>query len=224
MGLIISIVLLQMKILPLSFPEGDLLEIERAELETRAKKAEEAGEEVPEIPPEFPPAKVRHEIRKEMLFLMPPLLLGGISVLLHLYVPAVRNLWNWASTVDWLNSGLGSLLGGLVGGFVIWLTRILGSYALGKEAMGLGDVHLVFGIGAVLGAGGATVTFFLAPFAAIITGIYLVIAHSRRQLPLGPYLSLAAAFVMLFYAPIAAYLQPSLIVLIAVLRQALLGN
>jgi leader peptidase (prepilin peptidase)/N-methyltransferase len=221
LGLIISILLLQLKILPLSFPQSDLLEVERAELEKKAKKAKEAGEEEPEIPAEFPPAKVRQEIRKEMLFLMPPMALGGIFVLLYVYSPAIRNLCVAAAHITWLNAGLGAILGGLFGGFIVWLFRILGSYALGKEAMGLGDVHLMVGIGTAMGAGAATVTFFLAPFAAIVTGIYLLIAHSRRQLPLGPYLSLAAAVVMLFYAPIATYLQPSLIVLVAMIRSVL---
>ena len=132
---------------------------------------------------------------------MPPLVLGAASVALHMHLPAVRHLWYAAAQIDWLNAGMGALLGGLIGGFVVWLTRILGSYAFGKEAMGLGDVHLMFGVGAVLGAGPATVTFFIAPFIGILAGIYLLIAHSRRQLPYGPYLSLAAGLVMLFYSP-----------------------
>jgi leader peptidase (prepilin peptidase)/N-methyltransferase len=195
-GLVISIVLLQNGVLPLSFIEMDLLEVERAELKEKAHKAAQTGEEAPEIPPEFTPFQVRREIRKEMLFLMPPLVLGGISVLLHMHIPAVRSMWYSAAKIDWLNAGLGAILGGLVGAFVVWLTRILGSYFLGKEAMGLGDVHLMLGIGAILGAGMATVTFFLAPFAGIVAGMYLWLTRSRRQLPYGPYLSLAAAIVM----------------------------
>ena len=39
----------------------------------------------------------------------------------------------------------------LVGGGVVWLVRIAGSLAFGKEAMGLGDVHLMAGVGACLG-------------------------------------------------------------------------
>jgi leader peptidase (prepilin peptidase)/N-methyltransferase len=222
-GLVISIVLLQMKILPLSFPAGDLLEVERAELEAKAKQAADSGENAPEIPPEFSPSEVRREIRKEMLFLMPPMALGAISVLLLLRMTAIHNFWIWIANIDWLNAALGSILGGLVGAFVVWITRILGSYTLGKEAMGLGDMHLMLGIGAVLGAGPATITFFLAPFAAIGIGIYQLIAHSRRQLPFGPYLSLAAAFVLLFYVPIAAYVQPGLSVLMSFIRQ-LLGS
>jgi leader peptidase (prepilin peptidase)/N-methyltransferase len=223
-GLAISVAMLQLRILPLSFPTGDLLEVERAELEEKARKAADAGEQGPDVPPEFTAAEIRREIRKEMLFLMPPLVLGGVSVLLHLHAPAVRQMWYAAARIDWLNAGMGSLLGGMVGAFVVWLTRILGSYVMGKEAMGLGDMHLMFGIGAVLGGSAATITFFIAPFAAIAVGIYLLIAHSRRQLPFGPYLSLAAGFVMLFYPPIAAYLQPGLQAMIALIRQMLPGT
>ena len=85
---------------------------------------------------------------------------------------------------------------------MVWFARIAGSYALGKEAMGMGDVHLMFGMGAVLGSGQIAVTFFVAPFCGIVIGIYMLITRSRRQLPYGPYLSFAAAVVMLFYSGI----------------------
>jgi leader peptidase (prepilin peptidase)/N-methyltransferase len=202
LGLVISIVLLQLKVLPLSFAEGNLLESERQELEERAAKASESGDEPLEVPPEYSPAEIRREIRKEMLFLMPPMALGGLSVLAFMHLPAMRAMWDAAANIDWLNAALGSILGALVAAFVVWLTRILGSYGFGKEAMGLGDVHLMLAVGAVLGAGMATVAFFLAPFAGILAGIYLWITRSRRQLPYGPYLSLATAVVMLFYQPI----------------------
>jgi leader peptidase (prepilin peptidase)/N-methyltransferase len=224
LGLGISIILLQLRILPISFPEGNLLEAERDEMEQQAKAAADKGEKEPQIPPEFTPAQVRHEMRKEMLFLMPPLALGGLSLALHLHAPAYRHLWYEATKIDWLNGLLGALLGGLVGGFVVWLTRILGSYTMGKEAMGLGDVHLMFGIGAVMGAGLATITFFLAPFAGILAGLYLLIARSRRQLPYGPYLSLAAGLVMLFGCPIADYLGQGLQAMGWIIRQALGGS
>ena len=140
---------------------------------------------------------------------------------LHTHVPMVRHIWYEAAKIDWLSGSLGALLGGFVGGFVVWLTRILGSYALGKEAMGLGDVHLMFGVGAVLGAGPATIAFFIAPFIGILAGIYLLVTRSQRQLPYGPYLSLATGFVMLFYAPIAGYFRPGLMQLIWLIRQGL---
>jgi leader peptidase (prepilin peptidase)/N-methyltransferase len=222
-GLVISIILLQMKILPLSFPEGDLLEVERDQLQRAASNAKDRGEEAQHIPPPLTGAQVRAEMRKEMLFLMPPLLLGGLFLVLHHKVPAVSHFWQAAARVDWLNGALGSLLGGLVGGFTVWLTRVLGSYGFGREAMGLGDVHLMFAVGAVLGGGAAVVAFFLAPLLAILIALYMLATRSRRQLPFGPYLSLATAVVILFYCPIAAYFRPGLSVLVEVLRHPLSG-
>jgi leader peptidase (prepilin peptidase)/N-methyltransferase len=218
LGLAISVVLLQIRVLPLSFPDGNLLESDRADLADAAQRGQPPADEA-QMPPEHSPAEIRREIRKEMLFLMPPLVLGGLSLFLFLHVPPVRDLWQSAAQIDWLNAALGAVMGALVGGFIIWFTRIAGSYIMGKEAMGLGDVHLMAGIGAVLGAGMAAVTFFLAPFAGIVAGGYLWLTRSRRQLPYGPYLSLAAAVVMLFYAPIADYLRPGLAGLVVLLRQ-----
>jgi leader peptidase (prepilin peptidase) / N-methyltransferase len=209
-GLLISIVLLRLNVIPLSFPEGDLLEHEREELEQKSKDAKAAGGESPEIPPEFTPAQVRAEMRKEMLFLLPPLALGGILMATQMYIHPVQHFWIRAAQHQMLNSFLGSLLGGMVGAFVVWLTRILGSYGFGREAMGLGDVHLMFGIGAVMGGGAAVIAFFLAPFFGIFVALYLFFTRTKRQLPYGPYLSLATAFVMLFYCPIAAQFRQGL--------------
>jgi leader peptidase (prepilin peptidase)/N-methyltransferase len=125
------------------------------------------------------------------------------------YEPLHR-AWEAAVAQRWLSALLGSVFGMLVGGFVVWLTRILGTIAFGREAMGMGDVHLMAGVGAVLGAGSATVAFFLAPFFGIAVAIYMLATGTRKELPYGPYLSLATAFVMLFYCPIAEHLEPGM--------------
>ena len=89
---------------------------------------------------------------------------------------------------NWLAGMLGALLGALIGGFVVWLTRILGTLGFGRVAMGLGDVHLMFGVGAIIGAGAATIAFFIAPFFGIAIAIYMLLTGTRRELPYGPYL------------------------------------
>jgi leader peptidase (prepilin peptidase)/N-methyltransferase len=222
-GLVVSIILLFRGILPLSFPEGDLLEVERAELEEKARSAQEKGGDPVDIPPEFTPAQIRREMRKEMLFLLPPLIAGGISLALYCLMPQVQHLWQSAANLDWLNGALGAILGAMIGAMVVWLARILGSYGFGKEAMGLGDVHLMFAVGAVLGGGAATIAFFIAPFFGIIPSLFMILRRSGRQLPLGPYLSMATAFIMLFYCPIAAYLRPGLAGLLIILQERFTG-
>jgi len=103
---------------------------------------------------------------------------------------------------------LGSLFGALIAAFLIWIFRILGTIAFGRIAMGLGDVHLMFGIGAIIGAGPSVITFFLAPFAGLLVGLYTLLTRKRHELPYGPYLALATAAVLIFYCPIANYLRP----------------
>ncbi len=221
LGLIISIVLLWRRILPLSFPQGDLLEIEREEIKKHTEQAQRDGSPIDDHPPEYTPAQVRAEIRKEMIFLMPPLALAGIFAATCSWMPGATRFWQHLSQINWANAALASILGAMIAGFTVWLARILGSYAFGREAMGLGDVHLMLAVGAVLGGGAAIVAFFLAPFFGMALAVYMFIAHRRRQLPYGPYLSLATAFVMLFYCPIAAYFRPGIEGLVIVFQQAI---
>jgi leader peptidase (prepilin peptidase)/N-methyltransferase len=202
LGLMVSIVLLRLGILPLSFASGGPpLEVEKLN----------AGEA--ELP-DFTPAQVRAEIGKEILFLLPPVLLGGAALLLS-------GWFDRAARIDWLSGLLGSLLGALVGGGVVWVTRIVGSLAFGREAMGLGDVDLMFGVGAVIGPGAAAAAFFMAPFFGLPLALAMFLFKSRRQLPYGPYLSMASALVMLFYFPIYDYLRPGVIGLGILLRSLL---
>lgn len=160
---------------------------------------------------EFTRGDITREIRKEMIFLMPPIVLAilGYAVVAWGKLPG-WTFWIEMGNHHWLTGLLGSLLGALVGGFVVWLTRILGSLAFGREAMGMGDVDLMFGVGAIVGAGAATVAFFVAPFFGLALAVYMFIVGKRRELPYGPYLSLGTAFVMIYYCPIADYLRPGL--------------
>ena len=210
-GLVISLLLLRTGRIKQSFADGGpLMEIDREAYEREVAEARRQGGDVPDPAPEYTPAQIRAEVRHEMRFLLPPLALAiGFAAVVMFLQPAGRA---WASLVShhWFSGLLGSVLGMLVGGFVVWLTRILGTLAFGREAMGMGDVHLMAAVGACIGAGASTVAFFLAPFFGLVLAIYLMATGTKKELPYGPYLSLATAFVMLFYCPIAAWLAPGL--------------
>jgi leader peptidase (prepilin peptidase)/N-methyltransferase len=219
-GLIISAALLAMKIMPISFPRGEpILEADRAAMLEEISKSKDKP--IPEeLPPEYTSWQIRLEMTKEMLFLLPPLLLAGLSLLLYIQVPSIHHLWLTLSSHHWLTGLLGSCLGAMIGAFVVWFTRILGTLGFGRVAMGLGDVHLMFGVGAAIGAGASTIAFFIAPFFGLAIAVYSLITRSRRELPYGPYLSLGSVFVMFLYCPIAAYLAPGLFAI----RQMLSGS
>jgi leader peptidase (prepilin peptidase)/N-methyltransferase len=94
---------------------------------------------------------------------------------------------------------LGSLFGYFVGCTVVWATRILGTLGFGKEAMGLGDVHLMGAAGAVIGPLMVVIAFFIAPFFGLGWALFQMIFKKIRQIPYGPFLSLAVLTVMIFH-------------------------
>lgn len=99
-----------------------------------------------------------------------------------------------------------SVCGYLAGGGIVWMTRVGGTLLFGKEAMGLGDVHLLGAVGAVLGISSVLEIFFVAPFfgiaAAIIMAVLGRLYRGRiRVIPYGPYLAAATAVVLIFGAP-----------------------
>lgn len=199
LGLLLSLFLLKRGIIQQSFAEDQpLLEKDRELLPENQR------------PEAWPAWRIRREIRLEMLFLIPPCLLAGTAVLLVQAIPELGQLWARFSSQSMVSGFLGSLWGALVGGMIVWFFRIAGSYGFGREAMGLGDVHLMFGVGAVIGAGATTVAFFLAPAAGLLIALVQWLNRGRREIPYGPYLSLATYVVLLFYTPIALYLAPGM--------------
>src|SRR5207237_803780 len=133
-----------------SFPQGEpILEAQRDEIEREIREAKKRGEEVEPLPPPYTGWQIRSEMRKEMLFLMPPLVLGGVMVLLTMHGKPLEHWWMSVCRYDWVRGMLGSLLGGMVGALMIWLARIFGTVALGRVAMGLGDADLMLAAGTV---------------------------------------------------------------------------
>jgi hypothetical protein len=93
------------------------------------------------------------------------------------------------------------VLGYIVAGGLVWAVRIFGSFAFGKEAMGLGDVHLLAAVGAVIGWFDPILIFFIAPFSGLIwaavSAILTKMGKARREIPYGPHLAIATVIVVL---------------------------
>lgn len=152
-----------------------------------------------DAPPAYPHA--RREMIRECAFLALPVVGGVVGGQVGM------RLWPETEIPLWLGVLTGVGLGYLVGGGILWLTRVLGTLAFGKEAMGLGDVHLLAAIGAVLGAWDAVAIFFLAPFLAlaatlVISGVGRIVKGQVRIVPYGPYLAATAVILMVLHQPI----------------------
>ncbi|TVQ59233.1 MAG: hypothetical protein EA379_11480 [Phycisphaerales bacterium] len=149
---------------------------------------DDAGEE-PTLWLAYPHA--RREMGREALFLAPAAVL---AVLGAVALPAVFA----AELPLWLAALGGALVGYVVGGGVVWMIRIVGTLALGKEAMGMGDVHLMAAVGACLGWIDPLLAFFTAPLFGLSWALLSALASGSRvgALPFGPHLALATIAVV----------------------------
>jgi len=137
----------------------------------------------------------RREMVRELVFLGPCVVGVTTVILLQGMLPSTE-------PPRWLAAIGASSLGVLVGGGTVWAIRILGTLGFGREAMGMGDVHLMAAVGACAGWVVAVVAFIPAIFLALVgtmalRGISVLRGHSGRELPLGPYLAMGVLLVIL---------------------------
>lgn len=94
-------------------------------------------------------------------------------------------------------SFLGALLGLAYTGGIVWAVRIIASLSMGQEALGFGDVTLAAMIGSFVGWQAGLLVFATAPFAALVIAIIQFVFTRNREIAFGPYLALAALFLVL---------------------------
>jgi leader peptidase (prepilin peptidase)/N-methyltransferase len=104
----------------------------------------------------------------------------------------------------WLVSLGGAILGALVGGGFLWLVGWLWERVRGVEAMGLGDVKMLFMVGAYIGWPLTLLTIFVGVLTGSIAGVSVMLGRKERDmqmmLPFGIFLGLGS-LVSLFFGP-----------------------
>ncbi|RPI64007.1 MAG: prepilin peptidase [Planctomycetaceae bacterium] len=211
-GLIISLILQKYGILQQSFLDADDKPVNsptKREADTDAQPQKKSGKQKA-APPQVAMSashgvSPRIEVLREVLFLMPATVLAIAAYYLVTKSPAVASAWNNIAASEsgsfglHVNGFLTALCGYLIGGLWIWGTRIFGTLAFNKEAMGLGDVHIMAAVGATVGWLVPSVAFFVAPLFGLLWALYLLVRRNQRELPYGPWLAAGTLVVMLFY-------------------------
>lgn len=105
--------------------------------------------------------------------------------------------WWWGG--DHWRGLLTALVGLAAGGFLVWSIRVAASTALGKEALGFGDVTLMAMVGSFTGWQPSILIFFMAPFAGVVIALIQFIVSRRHDIAYGPYLCLAATVAVLIW-------------------------
>ena len=132
----------------------------------------------------------------------------SILVLACALVGAAAILAIWSLGGDRWLALVTALLGMAAGGGLIWGVRIAASWALGREAMGFGDVTLMAMIGSFLGWQAMPIVFFLAPLAGLVVGLIQWFVYRDNVIPYGPFLCLATLFVVVLWGPIWDWAMP----------------
>jgi leader peptidase (prepilin peptidase)/N-methyltransferase len=198
-GMIISYALLRAGIIKRSYENEQILSSKQEEIigqiQSEKNSEKDDSEEI----------NHRIEVCKEIFFLL-PIIIASITALAVSRTPPVSSAWRIFSQHPVIAGFLGSLWGYFIGCAVVWLTRITGTLAFGKEAMGLGDVHLMGAAGSVIGPFMVVVAFFIAPFFGLFWVSMQMFFKKIRQIPYGPFLSLGIFTVMILYDWIFEYL------------------
>lgn len=97
---------------------------------------------------------------------------------------------------------LGAILGAAAGGGSLWIVGEVWKRFRGVEAMGLGDVKMMFGVGALLGWRLSLLSIFIAAFAGAIVGGVLIASKKDKslqtQIPFGIFLGIGSIAAFLF--------------------------
>lgn len=102
----------------------------------------------------------------------------------------------------WLVSIIGAIFGGVVGGGSLWLVGAIWKRLRGVEAMGFGDVKMMFAVGALLGWRLTLLSIFLGAFSGAVIGIFIISRQKEKdlqtQIPFGIFLGIGAIISLLF--------------------------
>ena len=109
----------------------------------------------------------------------------------------------------WVVSLAGAGIGALIGGGSLWLMGWTWEKLRGIEAMGLGDVKMMFMVGAYLGWRLTILTIFVGVATGSIAGVSVMAWKRERnmqmELPFGIFLGLGATVALLFGRPLVEW-------------------
>ena len=109
----------------------------------------------------------------------------------------------------WAVSLAGAVIGALIGGGSLWLMGWTWEKLRGIEAMGLGDVKMMFMVGAYLGWRLTILTIFVGVLGGSVIGILMMTWQRERNmqmmLPFGIFLGLGAIAALLFGGPLVEW-------------------
>lgn len=203
-GLVISFVLIMSGILKRSY-EPENSEDSKSTTPENPEGLKDSAKESDELKEQ--PFNHRLEACREIIFLLPIITCSMAAFWIIREIAPVGAWWENFSQHPAVAGLLGSIWGYFVGCGIVWGIRIFGTLAFGKEAMGLGDVHLMGAAGAIIGPVYVVIAFFVAPFFGLAWAGFQMFFKKIRQIPYGPFLSLGIFVVIILHDWIREYMS-----------------
>ncbi|NDV21433.1 A24 family peptidase [Desulfovibrio sp. JC022] len=99
----------------------------------------------------------------------------------------------------------GALLGAGIGGGLFWSLRLLYRGLKGTEGLGLGDVKIMFMIGALAGPQNLPLVITVSAFTGLVAGLIMMVVDKDQEygsmIPFGPFLALGSMLTILYADP-----------------------
>jgi len=149
----------------------------------------------------------------ELLGLLPVIIGFVVGFVLFRYVAPMEafgsKAYGWRADSFMPVRGFMIALTGLISAAAFgWVVRIVFTLVFGKEAMGVGDIYILAGVGAVAGAFVTIIGFFLGSVIGVVGILVLLLWKTSRALSYGPWIAIGALTCLLFYKSLVEYLRP----------------
>lgn len=111
----------------------------------------------------------------------------------------ILSIWAWSQGGTIWESHLTMVWSMALAGLGTWLVRVLASMTVGDEALGFGDVTLMFMMGAAFGWQFALLTFVMGPLLSLGYAVGNLLITGEQKLAFGPWLCAGATLCLIFW-------------------------
>ena len=153
----------------------------------------------------------RRRALSELGMLVPAIVLGAAAVWIQLAEVSagqrLSSLLHYRVGATWEPFyGLTTAVAGyVIGGGIGWAVRIFFTLLFGKEAFGLGDIHMMAAAGCVAGWPVVLLGFLVTVFAALLAWLLMLPFKQTRAIPLVPWLALGYLVVVINYTALLEF-------------------
>jgi leader peptidase (prepilin peptidase)/N-methyltransferase len=140
--------------------------------------------------------QARRTVLKELAWLLPAIVLAGLALALVDRLPQAGRAWS--GIIGWSPGGgfvpvagaVYAIHGAIIGALAGWVLRIGFTLALGREAFGVGDIHILAAAGAAGGWDIALLGLLLSVGIAMAGWLLSLLRKRTVMIPFGPCLAL----------------------------------